>query len=178
MDRVGGICMRTALLVVATIVALGAFSLERGAPASYARQATPEAAAPVVISSELFASSFPAIVENPELALARVTIMPGAAIPTHFHSGTQIGAVVQGELTYTVFTGEVDWFHADQPGSPAEMISPGETVTVLAGDALVESPGSIHQGRNTGTVPIIIYLSTLFPAGSPRSTLAEATPAP
>ena len=58
------------------------------------------------------------------------------------------------------------------------MIGPGETVVVRPGDALVESPDSIHQGRNNGAVPLVIYLSTLFPMGAPRAIVVEATPVP
>ena len=58
------------------------------------------------------------------------------------------------------------------------MIGPGETVVVRTGDALVESPDSIHQGRNNSSVPLVIYLSTLFPAGAPRAIVVEATPVP
>jgi mannose-6-phosphate isomerase-like protein (cupin superfamily) len=58
------------------------------------------------------------------------------------------------------------------------MISPGETVVVRPGDALVESPESIHQGRNDGAVPLVIYLSTLFPAGAPRAIVVEASAVP
>ena len=57
-------------------------------------------------------------------------------------------------------------------------IRPGETVIARSGDALVESPDSIHQGRNNGSVPLVIYLSTLFPANAPRAVLAEASPIP
>ena len=77
-----------------------------------------------------------------------------------------------------MFTGEVLWFRGDEPTGQPTLISPGQTVTVRTGDAIVEVPGSIHQGRNEGNVPLVIYLSTLFPADAPRSILAAATPAP
>lgn len=160
----------------AVIGTIGSVFLGVPAP-SRAVQATPVAtAAPAPISSEIFAAAQPVAVANPELALGRVTIMPGAAIPPHIHPGTQIGVVVQGELTYTVFSGEVGWRHASAPDAPPTVIAPGETVTVLVGDAVIEPPGAVHQGRNDGAVPVVIYLSTLFPAGEPRSTIVEATP--
>jgi quercetin dioxygenase-like cupin family protein len=58
------------------------------------------------------------------------------------------------------------------------MIGPGETVVVRPGDALVESPDSIHQGLNNGAVPLVIYLSTLFPTDAPRAIIVAATPVP
>ena len=145
---------------------------------SLAQHATPEAAAPVAITSEVLGRATPVTVENPELSLGRVTVMPGAVLPVHYHPGTQIGVVVQGELTYSVFTGEIEWYRGDDPTGEPYMIGPGETVVVRPGDALVESPESIHQGRNNGAVPLVIYLSTLFPTDAPRAIVVEATPVP
>jgi quercetin dioxygenase-like cupin family protein len=142
-----------------------------------AQQATPEAA-PVAVTSEVLGRAAPVAVDDPELALGRVTVMPGAVLPVHHHPGTQIGVVVQGELTYTVFTGEIEWYLGDDPTGEPQTIGPGKTVVVRPGDALVESPGSIHQGRNSGAGPLVIYLSTLFPMGAPRAIVAEATPVP
>ncbi|HEX2282278.1 MAG TPA: cupin domain-containing protein [Thermomicrobiales bacterium] len=104
--------------------------------------------------------------------------MPGAVLPVHFHPGTQIGAIVQGELTYTVFSGEITWYRADDPANVPDVIRPGQTVVARAGDALVESPDSIYQGRNNGREPLVIYLSTLFPAGAAGAVEIEATPVP
>ena len=169
---------RTLVVLVATIL-LGALLMTRGnTPDSLAQDATPQPGSPVVISSEVLGRAVPVPVENPELSLGRVTIMPGAAIPRHHHPGTQIGVVVQGALTYEVFTGEIAWRRGDDPAGDPYMIGPGETVVVRPGDALVETPGSIHQGRNDGAIPLVIYLSTLFPADEPRSIIVEATPVP
>ena len=164
------------IVVLATVVSAAAWLIQGPAPASHAFQSTP--AEPVVIASEVLGRATPAAVENPELALGRGTIMPGAAIPVHYHAGTQIGVVVQGELTYTVISGEIALYRGDDPSTPPETIEPGETVVVRAGNALIESPGSVHQGRNEGDVPLVIYLCTLFPADAPRSIIVEATPAP
>jgi quercetin dioxygenase-like cupin family protein len=120
----------------------------------------------------------PVTVAKPELSLGRVTVMPGAVLPVHYHPGTQIGVVVQGELTYEVFTGEIEWYRGDDPNGKPHLVGPGETVVARPGDALVESPQSIHQGRNNGAVPLIIYLSTLFPTDAPRAIVVEATPVP
>jgi quercetin dioxygenase-like cupin family protein len=147
-------------------------------PILYAQRATPEAAAPTAIFSEVLGRAAPVSVANPELALGRVTVMPGGVLPVHYHPGTQIGVVVQGELTYSVFTGEIEWHRSDDPPGEPHMIGPGESVVVRPGDALVESPDSIHQGRNDGNVPLVIYLSTLFPTDAPRAIVVEATPAP
>jgi quercetin dioxygenase-like cupin family protein len=173
-----GSSFNRAVAAIVAVVALGvAFVLLNRPPTSLAFEATPQSAAPVVIASEVLGRASPMPVMDPELALGRVTIMPGAVIPVHHHPGTQIGAVVQGTLTYSVFTGRVEWHRAHEPGLP-HLIGPGETVNVEAGDALVETPDSIHQGRNDGEVPVVIYLSTLFPAGAPRAIVDAATPTP
>ena len=145
---------------------------------SFAQHATPEASTLVAITSEVLGRAAPVAVENPELALGRVTVMPGAVLPVHYHPGSQIGVVVQGELTYMVFTGQIEWHRSDDPTGQPRMIGPGETVVVQPGDALVETPESIHQGRNNGAVPLVIYLSTLFPIDAPRAIVVEATPVP
>jgi quercetin dioxygenase-like cupin family protein len=170
---------RILAVVVAGVVFAGAIALTAAPLESVARQAegTPAAAAPVVIASEVLAEVLPVEVVEPELSLARVTVMPGAVLPKHVHPGSEIGAVVQGELTYTVFSGEVALYRADNPEGKPYMIAPGETVIVRAGDVLVETAGAVHQARNDGDVPITIYISSLFPDGEPRSTLVEATPA-
>src|SRR5688572_29710138 len=104
-------------------------------PASLAFQGTP-AAPPPVIASEVLGHASPAKVEDPELGLGRVTIIPGAAIPVHYHPGTQIGVVVQGELTYSVISGEITWYLGDAPSAAPKLIEPGETVVVRPGDEL------------------------------------------
>jgi quercetin dioxygenase-like cupin family protein len=164
------------LFVAAVMIGFGVLA-QPHPPTSLAVQGTP-VAPPPVIASEVLGHASPAKVDNPELALGRVTIMPGAAIPVHYHPGTQIGVVVQGELTYTVFSGEIAWYRGDAPAAAPKLIMPGETVVVVPGDALVESPGSVHQGRNDGNMPLIIYLSTLFPTGAPTSIIVDATPVP
>jgi quercetin dioxygenase-like cupin family protein len=167
---------RRPLTIVVTLVCGLAMMWGAGSPISLAQRVTPEATSPSAITSEVLGRAAPVTVENPELSLSRVTVMPGAVLPVHHHPGTQIGVVVQGELTYTVITGEIEWHRGDDPVGEPRMIGPGETVVVRAGDALVESPDSIHQGRNDGAVPLVIYLSTLFPMGAPRAIVVEATP--
>jgi quercetin dioxygenase-like cupin family protein len=169
---------RRAISIIATLLCGMAVMWGACSPISYAQHATPEAAAPVTITSEVLGRAAAFSVADPELTLGRVTVMPGGVLPVHHHPGTQIGVVVQGELTYSVFTGEIEWHRGDDPTGEPYMIGPGETVVVRPGDALVESPESIHQGRNDGTVPLVIYLSSLFPTGAPRAIVAEATSVP
>jgi quercetin dioxygenase-like cupin family protein len=165
------------LLVVVVVLGLN-LVWQLDSSHSLAQSATPEAAPAAPIASEVLGRAVPATVDNPELALGRVTVMPGAVLPVHFHPGTQIGVIVQGQLTYSVYTGQTIWYRADAPANEPDIISTGETVVVRPGDVLVESPDSIHQGRNNGREPLVIYLSTLFPAGAPRTVIVEASPVP
>jgi quercetin dioxygenase-like cupin family protein len=164
-------------VLIVAVVLLGMILMwGTSSPLSLALRATPEAVAPAAIASEVLGRAVPVTVENPELTLGRVTVMPGAVLPVHYHPGSQIGVVVQGELTYTVVTGHVDWYRGDDATGEPYQIGPGETEVVRPGDALIESPQSIHQGRNSSTVPLVIYLSSLFPTGAPRAIVVEATP--
>lgn len=169
---------RLPLSFVATFLCGIAIIWGVSSPSSLAQRGTPVATTPAAIASEVLGRAAPVTVENPELALGRVTVMPGSVLPVHYHPGTQIGVVVQGVLTYSVFTGQVEWHRGEDATGEPYMIGPGETVVVRPGDALIESPGSIHQGRNDGAIPLVIYLSTLFPADAPRAVVVEATPGP
>jgi quercetin dioxygenase-like cupin family protein len=169
---------RVTTAVLATIAALAILVQQVGCPVATPFAALAEELTPVVVSSEVLGRATPAAVENPELALARVTIMPGAEIPKHFHVGTQIASIDQGTLTYTVFTGEVLLYRHGEDATNPYHIHGGETVQLAVGDTVVETPGSHHQAINEGTTPVVIYLSTLFPAGAPRSVIVNATPTP
>ena len=59
------------------------------------------------IASEVLGRGDPTQPLQNELALGRVVIEPGAAIPEHEHPGTQLAVIMSGELTYTVMTNEV-----------------------------------------------------------------------
>ena len=149
-----------------------------------ARQATPAApdnpaAGLPGVTSEVLGRTDPASAPGQELALARVTLAPGAVIPPHEHPGTQLATIVAGELTYSVLTGEVKLTRAGaEGGTPAATgaITAGETVALRPGDVIVEVPGAIHTARNDGDETVDILLSTLFLVGEPR-TIFVATPA-
>ena len=162
------------LLAVATGLALTIVGVAF-TPGGNALQATPEASAPVTVASEVLGSAEPDEVPNPDLSLSRVTFMPGAETPVHYHPGTEIGYVVQGALTYTVFEGEAEVFRA--AGGENEIVLPGATVVLEVGDGVIEPAGMIHQGRNEGDTPMVIYISSLFPEGETRAIPVSATPA-
>jgi quercetin dioxygenase-like cupin family protein len=129
------------------------------------------------VSSETLVATQPAAVASPELALIRVMIAPGAAIPEHEHTGTQIASIVSGALTYTVGSGEVDLFRYGSSPATMQRLRPGDTVVLRSGDAIVEHPGAFHQAVNKGSDPVLLFSSILYPStqkptvyGTPSST--------
>ena len=168
------------LVGLALLLLVGGAVLVDGRQATPAAEGTPAASGLPGVTSELLGRTEAVGAPGQELALARVTIAPGAGVPPHEHPGTQLAVIVAGELTYTVLTTEVTWSRAGGgAGTPAatEAIVAGQTVLLRPGDSVVELPGAIHRARNEGDEPVVILLSTLFAAGQPR-TLFVATPAP
>jgi hypothetical protein len=49
------------------------------------------------------------------------------------------------------------------------VIHAGQTAKVRPGHWLIEQPGDHHHAENKGSVPVVIYLSTLFEDGAPPS---------
>ncbi len=132
----------------------------------------------VGVSSETLIAASPATVASPEMALVRVMIAPGAAIPEHEHTGTQIASIISGELTYTVRSGEVDLYrYGTEPATNGmERLGPGDTVVLRSGDAIVEHPSSFHQAVNKGSDPVLLFSSILFPANG-KPTIYGTPPA-
>jgi quercetin dioxygenase-like cupin family protein len=116
--RSGETMGRRPISMVAIIPCNAALIWGACSPNSLAQHATPVAATPMAITSEVLGRAAPVTVANPELSLGRVTVMPGAVLPVHHHPGTQIGVVVQGELTYSVLparsrgTGAMIWMES------------------------------------------------------------------
>jgi quercetin dioxygenase-like cupin family protein len=94
--------MSKAIFAIAgTLLLGGILAIASSSARPLSAQATPELAAPVVIASEVLSRATPFDITVPELALGRVTIMPGAVIAVHHHPGTQNGAIVQGTLLFS-----------------------------------------------------------------------------
>lgn len=133
-------------------------------------QATPAATG---ATAREVAQALPETVEHPELALTNVIIEPGAGLASHHHLGTQIAHLVSGELAYTVESGTVMFRRGE--AEPAA-IPVGSTVTVVAGDSVIESPDGWHYVENLGDEPVVIWVASLFPEGAPRAVFGTPTP--
>jgi quercetin dioxygenase-like cupin family protein len=163
---------RTPLALAAFVLAIAVPTLDGAG----SQTGTPAAETPDV-SSQVFAEASPVAIEDPILAIAVVRVEPGGAIAPHVHSGTQLGTIAAGELTYTVLSDHVTIVRAREGADrPEDRVDAGETVVLGTGDAVIETPGAAHRARNDGDETVVIWLSTHFPAGAPRSEPAPAAP--
>lgn len=130
-----------------------------------------ERAAEPVVREALAQSSKLRGVKGRTLALTRVRIRPGATIPLHHHADTQVSYIDRGTLTYSVETASVKVMKgaSDEHPKLVRRIGAGETGRIETGRWIVEQPNEKHHAANRGDVPVVIYLSTLFPTGAPPS---------
>ena len=131
------------------------------------------AAAPVqAVTVAAFGPVAPPTAPGQSLYLVRYQIAPGTRLRPHHHEGTQIGLVESGELTYHVLGGAVPVYRTGADGKPVldRTLTPGTVATVAAGEWVVEEPDDHHWGANEGTVPLVIYTSSLLREGAPLAT--------
>jgi len=155
---------RSAVVLASAVVLTGGIQLTQAL-------AAPGAPAPVTVTREPLASAgHPRGSVHRTLGLSRVTVMPGTTLALHHHPGTQIGYIERGVLTYTVEQGRAKLMAGtgDDPRL-VRVIHAGETAKVRPGHWLIEQPTDHHHAMNKGTVPVVIYLATLFKDGEPAS---------
>ncbi|MCV7303286.1 cupin domain-containing protein [Mycobacterium barrassiae] len=81
----------------------------------------------------------------------RITIQPGGSTGWHYHEGRTFGVVREGTLTRTM-------------PDCTEIVDPtGAAVTEGSG------PDHPHNGRNLGTVPVVLWVDYILPAGTPTT---------
>jgi quercetin dioxygenase-like cupin family protein len=120
----------------------------------------------------------PAAAPGQYLELDRVTIAPGATIPTHVHPGAYILYVESGEFGFTVLKGEVQLTRAGE-GTPQTIIA-GPEVVGHAGDVFYEDAGVVHSARSVGDEPAVLLTAGLLTSNMPSlmPTNDEGTPTP
>jgi quercetin dioxygenase-like cupin family protein len=127
--------------------------------------------APVTVTRQSLAEvPSPAGAPHRTLGLSKVVVMPGAALASHHHPGSQLGYVAEGVLTYTVETRHAKLMKG--PGDDPTLVAvvrPGHTVRVRPGQWLVEEQGEVHHARNAGDVPVVLYISTLLKKVEPAA---------
>ena len=153
--------MKRAVTVVLALVA--AFALGAGAMAAIGAAPT----ATRTLLAEAPAKGAPGRL----LGLSTVTVPAGVTLAKHRHPGTQLGAVLTGRLTYTVFRGQVQVYRVNAKGVPvlSRTIRAGSTAVLTRGDTVAEEPTDIHMAANLGKVPVRISLASLFPKGAPAA---------
>ena len=86
------------------------------------------------------------------------TIEPGGSIGWHWHRGTVIAVVKEGTLRHYRSDCTVD-----------AVYRPGESFVEFSG------ADNVHDGRNFGTIPLVLEVIYVIPAGTP---LADAVAPP
>lgn len=129
-------------------------------------------AAPEVVRTALAATSSVRGAPQRTMVLSKVVVNPGAKLALHHHLGTQISRVVAGTLTYTVEGGKAVLYEGDAEKEPRTVrkIAAGQSARIKPGQWLVEQPSDIHRAANNGSVPVVIFLSTLLETGAPPAT--------
>ncbi|MCO1336247.1 cupin domain-containing protein, partial [Microbulbifer sp. OS29] len=93
---------------------------------------------------------------QPELSIVRVTIAPGARLPTHKHPVLNSVYVAKGSLKVTL---------ADR----------GETLTLSEGKAYIEVTDKWHFGRNEGDEPATLIIFYSGVKGVPTTIFQKET---
>ena len=110
----------------------------------------------------------PSVAADHTLSLRRAVFEPNGYVSMHHHPGALILYVESGELSYKIEEGEVEVVRAGTVGEgtppPTESYGPGDTLVLGAGDWLFEE-GVIHDARNTGSEPAVVWLSALVESG-------------
>ena len=90
-------------------------------------------------------------VDGVDYITRRITIQPGGSTGWHYHDGRVFGVVREGTLTRTMTDCK-------------DVVDPtGAPVTEGSG------PDHAHNGRNLGTVPVVLWVDYIQPAGTPLS---------
>lgn len=87
-----------------------------------------------------------------QIVLAEATLAVGQREGRHTHPGTLVGRVYEGELTL------------EREGQPTIVLKPGDSVLV--------EPGQVHEGINTGNVPVKALVTFVVEKDKPLSTPA------
>ena len=85
-----------------------------------------------------------------DTVLAEVSLAVGGREGRHWHSGTLVGYIVEGELTLEL------------EGQPTKIVKAGQAVLI--------EPRQVHEGFNKGSVPIKALVTFIVEKGKPLTT--------
>ncbi len=133
------------------------FALVAAATVQAAMVSSPAAFATPAVNTEVVVIS-QATLDGVEYITRAITIQPGGSTGWHFHDGQVFGVVRAGTLTRTF-------------EDCADVVSPiGSPVTEESG------PDHIHNGRNLGPDPVMLWIDYIQPAGTPLSVDVPGPP--
>ena len=90
-------------------------------------------------------------VDGVDYITREIRIQPGGSTGWHYHDGRVFGVVREGTLTRTF-------------ADCSDVVSPvGSAVTEDSG------PDHVHNGRNLGPDPVVLWIDYIQPAGTPLS---------
>lgn len=89
---------------------------------------------------------------QPEVTVLRITIPAGVSLPAHVHPVINAGVLLEGRLQVSSAT--------------------GDTLTLEAGDGLIELVNTPHQGKSLGPGPARIVVVYVGQEGQPLSVPA------
>ena len=92
--------------------------------------------------------------EKPEITVMKVEIKPGAETGWHSHSVPLYAYVLEGDLTVEV--------------------KGGKTYQFTAGDAIVEFVNVPHNGKNFGTMPVVLIAFYTGEIGTPNTVMVPS----
>jgi len=132
------------------------------------------------VTREVIGSGLPAGAAGQELVLLRFTFEPGAVIPPHIHPGMQTAYVLSGTLGYTVLCGYalVTMPPVDGSAPVTEQATPGPELLLPAGASFTEVEGLVHFGRNAGSGPLVLLVSSLLGNDQSASIPVDSQTAP
>ncbi len=111
--------------------------------------AGPAAAAPPGVDVETLSKN---TVDGVDYIVTRITVAPGAGTGWHYHPGEVFGYIAEGTMT-----------HYDGGCTVDEVYPTGAPVKEGVGS------GFVHNGRNTGSTPLVMEVVYINPVGTPLS---------
>jgi hypothetical protein len=108
------------------------------------------------------------------LELVRITILPGAAIPSTMHPGSALIFVEQGSVEVSTTDGAaLDLVESTSAGAFATETPDGckGSCPLETGDSVVLADKPTITVRNTGAVPAVLLVSSVVPRGSGRTVM-------
>ncbi|BBY57826.1 cupin [Mycolicibacterium sarraceniae] len=123
---------------MAVPIALGTIMLVPGSAA-----ATPAEGVNGIVMSQ-------ATLNGKDYISREITIAPGGTTGWHYHPGQVFGVIKEGTLT-----------HYEGDCSVDGVYNPGDAITERSGT------GYVHEGRNEGATPLVMWVLYIDPAGSP-----------